>query len=175
MASDGALWLVGRSVSPCCSTQGRVEGVTADATYHGHVATPTAPQRHRLSRVLLLFALLAAVFAMHSLDATHATAASTTSITAPTAMTMPMPGMDMPMPATPDHAADQACHDLAHMAGGCLALLVAAIALGGLAPRRPASTEAEPRHRGAPTARPARRSPPRAFPPSRTLLSVCRT
>jgi hypothetical protein len=133
------------------------------------VVTATTAQRHRVRRVLLLFALLAAVFAMHSLDATHAAAAPATTMTAPMAM-------DMPMPAMPDHAADQACHDMAQMAGGCLALLGGAVALGALRPRRGlvalrASEPGQPAGRS----RPAPRSPAPPGPPDLTVLSICRT
>jgi hypothetical protein len=137
------------------------------------VDTATTAQRHRVRRVLLLFALLAAVFAMHSLDATHAAAAPTTTMTAPMAMDM---AMDMPMPAMPDHAADQACHDMAQMAGGCLALLVGAVALGALRPRRGlvALRASEPARRAG-RSQPAPRSPAPPGPPDLTVLSICRT
>jgi hypothetical protein len=138
------------------------------------VATETTAQRHRVRRLLLLFALLAAVFTMHSLDAPHATAAP---VTAPMAMDMPMDmRMDMAMPALPDHAADRACHDMAQMAGGCLALLVGVVALGGLRRGRglvalPASEPARPAVRSRPTPR----APAPPGPPDLTLLSICRT
>jgi len=128
------------------------------------MATATARQQHRL---LLLFALLAAVFAMHSLDGTHAAA---TPVTAPASHTMTMA---MPMPDLPEHPTDNACHDMAQIAGGCLALLVAAVAAGGLLPRR-GSVPLRTNPLGQPTARPGPAPRPNA-PPDLTVLSVCRT
>jgi hypothetical protein len=137
------------------------------------VTTATAPQRYRVRRALLLFALLAAVFAMHSLDATHAAATPVPSVTAPMAMNM---AMDMPMPGMPEHSTDNACHDMAQMAGGCLALLGGAIALGALRRQRVpvarrASRPAQPTARPTPTPRHA--APP--GPPDLAVLSICRT